>query len=279
MTKLNKQLLLVKVNRWAWRFVDKHASIRNVLSKALPSLADKLKDTFVPPGDGIICLPDDRLIEIGEKVQFQEDIALPLEVIDHFIDQSSYRAIMNFCLCRDANGCKDYPIDLGCLFIGEAARGIHPDLHRSATKEESREHVRLGREAGMVNIVGRAKFDSVVLDATPHNKLMTICCCCPCCCITRALPFVPPEISDFFQRMPGVSVHVNDSCTGCGECIDVCIYRGIKIDGETAEHTDSCRACGRCVQTCPNDSIEISVDDDTYVQQAIEMLSRHVDVT
>ncbi len=275
---MNKQLLL-DINRWVWSFVVKHEGLRGTLTKLLPSFANKLKESFVPPGDGIVCLPDNQLIQVNEEVQLQGDMVLPSQVINHFTEKSSYRAIMNFCLCRDANKCKDYPIELGCLFIGEAARSIHSDIHCSATIEEAKAHVQQWTEAGLVHIVGRAKFDSVILDAGPHDRLLTICGCCPCCCIARALPFIPPELSDMVQKMPGVSMHVNDTCIGCGKCMDICIFEGIKLDGTKAEDTDSCRACGRCAQVCPSDSIEISINDSTYVQKTIEMLSQHIDVT
>lgn len=276
---MNKKLFLIKANRGIWRFVSRHATVRNLLSKALPLLTDKLKDSFVPLGDNMVCLPEGGLIKVDQQSQAEKDMVLPIEVVDHFIEKSSYRAVMNFCLCRDANKCQDYPVDLGCLFLGEAAKNIHSDVHRSVTKEEARAHVRRYREAGLVNIIGRAKFDSIMLDAAPHDKLMTICGCCPCCCITRALPFVPSTLSDFYQKMPGICIQVSDNCIGCGTCVDACIYDGIVLDGDVARVTDSCRACGRCVRACPNNSLKISVTDATYVQQTIAMLSQHIDVS
>ncbi len=78
--------------------------------------------------------------------------------------------------------------------------------------------------------------------------------------------------------MPGVSMHVYNTCIGCGKCMDICIYEGIKLDGNKAEATTLCGACGRCAQVCPSDSIEVLITDDTY-QKTIEMISQHVDVT
>jgi hypothetical protein len=90
---------------------------------------------------------------------------------------------MNTCLCRDAKQCKDYPIDLGCLFLGEAALGINPRLGRGVTKREALEHIRRCREAGLVHLIGRNKLDTVWLGVGPGDKLLTICHCCPCCCL------------------------------------------------------------------------------------------------
>lgn len=44
---------------------------------------------------------------------------------------------------------------------------------------------------------------------------------------------------------------IKESCTGCGLCMDVCAYGGIKVNHEVAEVTDSCILCGRCVDVCP----------------------------
>ena len=269
---MNKQLTLLNINRWVWRFLTKHAGVRKRLTKYTHKLT-------APPGDGVVCLPDRRLLQVNEEVLTQENMVLPVQVIDHFIERSGYRAIMNFCLCRDANTCKNYPIDLGCIFLGEAAKGIHPDIHRSATKEEAKAHVQRLSQAGLVYIAGKVSFDATLLGVGPDDKLLLICGCCPCCCIARALPFIPRELSDTYQRMPGVSVQIKDTCIGCGECVEACIFEGVKLDGKRENITDSCRACGRCARVCPSDSIKISVTDDTFVQQTIDLLSKHVDVT
>jgi NAD-dependent dihydropyrimidine dehydrogenase PreA subunit len=275
---MEKKLFLLDVNRRAWRLVSGNDFLLSLLIKILPSLAGKLKDKFAPPGDGVICLPKGRLIQIGESAGTQENTVVPTQVIDHFIDNSSYRAIMNFCLCRDANNCKDYPIELGCLFLGEAARGIHPDIHRSVSKEQAKEHIRRGQEAGLLSIVGRAKFDSVLLDVTPHEKLLTICNCCPCCCITRGVPHISSELSEIYKKMPGVAIHIDDKCSGCGQCVEVCIYAGVEIVDAKASTTDSCRVCGRCAQVCPEKNIKVVIEDEDFVQKAIAQISENVDV-
>lgn len=45
---------------------------------------------------------------------------------------------------------------------------------------------------------------------------------------------------------------IKENCTGCGLCVDVCAYSGIKINDEgVAEVTESCILCGQCVDVCP----------------------------
>ena len=53
-----------------------------------------------------------------------QKVVIPLELIKESLKKVSYIAGMNECLCRDANDCEDYPHDLGCLFLGEAAKTV-----------------------------------------------------------------------------------------------------------------------------------------------------------
>lgn len=240
----------------------------------------KIIDRWLFAGDDIVYLPQDHVIQINEPLTRPDDVVLPSQVVEHFIAQANYHWIMDACICRDANDCEDYPVDLGCLFLGEAALGINPRLGRRATPEEALEHVRRGREAGLVHLVGRNKLDTVWLGVGPGDKLLTICNCCPCCCLWRILPNVVPRIGDKVTRMPGVTVAVTDRCIGCGTCTqDVCFVDAIQLIDERAVISDACRGCGRCVSVCPQSAIELSIDDAQFIDKTITRLAPLVDVS
>jgi hypothetical protein len=84
-------------------------------------------------------LPKDTIVEIKHEklIQPPDNIVLPSQVVEYFIRKTNYRFIMDFCLCRDAMHCKNHPIELGCLFLGDAARGINPEFGREATMENA----------------------------------------------------------------------------------------------------------------------------------------------
>ena len=231
-------------------------------------------------GDDIIYLPKDDVIQINKPVSQPEDMVLPSQVLEHFIEEATHHWIMNFCICRDASGCQDHPIDLGCLFLGEAVLDINPEFGRLASKEEALAHVRRCRDAGLVHLIGRNKLDTVWLGIGPGHKLLTICNCCPCCCLWKMIPEIDSFIAHKITKMPTVSVAVTESCVGCGLCVEgVCFVDAIRMDDEFAVIGDACRGCGRCLEICPADAIELSFDEDLSVRESIQRLSPLVDLS
>lgn len=248
----------------------------------LPILG-RLIDHWLFEGDDLIILPRDnavRTIQVHQSLGAAEQMVLPSRVVEHFIEQASFHWIMDFCICRDASGCEDYPIDLGCLFLGEAAAGINPELGRRVTKGEALAHARRCREAGLVHLIGRNKLDTLWLGVGPGDRLLTICNCCPCCCLWRVLPHIAPRVSTKITRMPGATVTVTDRCVGCGACTqDVCFVDAIQLVEGQAVISDVCRGCGRCLDVCPEEAIEISIDGSGFVERTIGRIAPLVDVS
>jgi len=46
-----------------------------------------------------------------------------------------------------------------------------------------------------------------------------------------------------------------DTCTGCGTCIDVCPTEAIKMESDKAVITWECMDCGACPRVCPEGAI------------------------
>lgn len=229
--------------------------------------------------DDLVYLPVNQSIPVNETIQHPGNLVLPSQVVDFFIEPATHRLIMNFCLCREGNHCQDYPRDFGCIFLGEAVLKINPLFGRLATKEETLEHARRCREAGLVHLVGRNQLDAIWLGAGPGEKLMTICSCCPCCCLWKTLPDLTPKISEKVARLPGVEVQVTDRCLGCGTCKEgVCFVNAIRLVDGQAFISGDCRGCGRCVEICPNEAIELAVRDGAYLKAVIQRLAKSVDI-
>lgn len=230
-------------------------------------------------GDDVIYLPKDNTIQINERVSKPDDMVLPSQVVDHFIEQSHYHWIMDFCICREGNDCQDYPTQYGCIFLGEAVLNINPAFGRLVTKQEALDHARRCRQAGLVHMVGRNRLDSTWLGVHPINRLMTICNCCPCCCLWKMLPQITPMIGDKITKMPGVEVQVTELCMGCGTCTEgICFTDAIQMTNGYAQINGDCRGCGRCVEICPNEAIELTIENASFVPDTVERLSSLVDL-
>lgn len=237
-------------------------------------------DRMLFDGDDIMYLPRDRAIKVNRSIDRPDEMVLPSSVVECFIEKANYHWIMDSCICRDSMNCENYPIDLGCLFLGEATLGINPKLGRRVTRDEALAHVGRCREAGLVHMVGRNKLDSVWLNVGPGEKLLTVCNCCPCCCLWRILPHIASRIGNKVTRMPGISVTVNDRCVGCGECAqNICFVGAIQMVDGLAVIGEECRGCGLCVSVCPQEAIEISVANEQFVEESVRRLDSLVNVT
>lgn len=241
----------------------------------------KMIDYALFDGDSIFYLPKDKTIPINESVDQPENLMAPSQIVEHFIKKAGYHWIMDFCICRDSTHCKDYPTDLGCLFLGEAATNINPKFGRLVTKKEALDHAKKCRDAGLVHLVGRNKLDTVWLNVGPGEKLMTICNCCPCCCLWKVLPVIKPDISAKISRLPGLTVSVTDQCIGCGTCTEnICFVEAIQLaDKHAIIDQVACKGCGRCVTVCPNEAIDVTLANSDYISASIEQLTTMVDVT
>jgi ferredoxin len=265
------------VNLLKYFFSDRYRFAEWTHNPLLGSAVDRV----LFEGDDIVYLPKDHTISINATIEEPLSTVLPSQIVTHFIEQAGYHWVMDFCICREAEDCGDYPQKLGCLFLGEAVLKINPKMGRLVSKDEALAHAERCRQAGLVHMIGRNKLDTVWLGANPGEKLLTICNCCPCCCLWKMLPHIHPSIGDKIARMPGVQVAVSDQCAGCGTCTErICFVDAIylKEDG-LAQIGESCRGCGRCVEVCPNQAIELNVEDPIFLPRIIDRLTSLVDVS
>lgn len=250
--------------------------------KKVPPLG-KIVDKLFFEGDDIQVIPRDSSIQeikINTDIEVPKDTILPSQVLKEMIRKSKYHFIMNNCICRVSNDCKDYPQDLGCLFLGKGSKRISTKLGRVVSKDEALEYVDKCGEAGLVTIIGRNKIDSVWLNTGPKEELLSICGCCPCCCLWKMTTDLPENIGKSFSKMIGIKIGFNeDICTGCGICSEnICFLEAISIqNGKAKINMEKCRVCGRCAEICPKGAISIKMMNDA-VERSIERILPLVDV-
>lgn len=266
-----------------------------LLKKTFPNVRMIAKSTKIPiigriidymlfQGDDIIYLPKNavakQVIRVNQSIEQPNETVLPSQIVHHFIDMANFHWIMDFCLCRDSMKCEDYPIDYGCLFMGEAAKTINPQLGRAVSKEEAHEYIRKCDDEGLVHLIGRNKLDAMWLGANPGDRLLTVCNCCPCCCLWRVVQDVNPDIARKITKMAGVRVEVTDACVGCGTCTEgICFANAISLVNDRSVISDDCRGCGRCIEVCPEGAIRLHIDDPDFYEKSVKRVSEVVDVT
>lgn len=259
-----------------------------LLEKMLPHRFKLAKLTQMPPlriiiekmvfeNNNLTYLPKDNTISIplNKQVGLGDNIVISSKIIEHFIEQSTYHVIMNSCICRKGSKCKNYPQDLGCLFMGEAAKKIPAELSRHVTKKEALDHIKTCQENGLVHLIGRDKLDETWLGVGSKIPLITVCNCCDCCCLWKMIPTLDKKLSSTIHKIPGISINVDERCVGCGNCTkDICFVNAIEIKDGKAIISDECRICGRCAEICPNNAIKIKIEDTDFIEKTIERVKK-----
>lgn len=256
--------------------------IRKLLQNTQRTLLGRFSGFFsVPLLSGknfhITYLPINRRInDIGESV-------IPRKVIEQIIRESSYRAVIKRCTCRDGNGCHDYPIDLGCLLVGEGAREIDTGVSRHVSREEALAHVHTCIDRGLVPFVGRFKADNYLWGVRDRGKLLTICFCCHCCCVIKnSLKHLPPISHKSLVKLKGLEIVTDEqACTLCGACVTECFMEArIRKGDRIVYDTHCCKGCGRCLTVCPEKAISAEVADvDEAVADVLDRVRKRIDYT
>ncbi len=185
-----------------------------------------------------------------------------LHVLDYersssVIKTASHRGI-SMCYCRHkmehlGKACSA-PMNICMTFNNTAATLIK---HGHARQVDKIEGMDLLQQAYDNNLV---QFGENV-----QNQVDFICNCCGCCCeamiAARRFAIMNPVHTTNF--LPDV----NDDCTGCGRCVNVCPVEAMTLvsanDPEKPKkkvaklEEEICLGCGLCVKQCKNDNIEL----------------------
>ena len=215
-----------------------------------------------------------------------ENVVVPYKVFEHFINKAS-NIVLRTCPCRERWDCQDYPIELGCIFMGDDTKNmaLSPEEGYVATKEQALEHVRKAIDAGLVPLIGRnvaeAEDGHGIVDS---GKFLGGCFCCECCCIgvkTRQYGAYSSMSGDNPGSVEGMKINVDlEKCVGCGTCVEICPFDFRRvIDDKIVVDADQCIGCGRCVNVCPNGAISVNIEDPEYLEKFITKLESIVDVT
>ena len=226
---------------------------------------------------------DVTFIPINQELEDNGSTVLPKQVVEDMIRRSCHRVILPICLCRVGCRCQDYPMEIGCIFLGEGAKQIDPSIGRAVSVEEALEHMERAIAEGLIPQIGRVDPDPLMLGVRMRDweRFLTLCFCCTCCCIAmRNQLSWDQDMRGRMHRLEGLSIEISDECDGCGKCAKQCFAQAIVIEDKLARITEDCKGCGLCVDVCPREAISISVTDGyRLLTDALSRIQNYADVT
>ena len=199
---------------------------------------------------------------LGEIEQTEEE----QQYIKESLKNISFIGGMDHCLCREANKCKDYPQDFGCLFLGEPGRHIlKHGLGRELTYEEACQRIDKAAELGLMCQAAWLEIEHWfwAIRNDQEDKFLEVCFCCPCCCVgMRLMRNTTIKERHRFHPSGWTAVADRTKCVGCKMCVSKengCPIDAISIgeDGKVVIDQETCLGCGICKNKCKLGVIKI----------------------
>jgi Pyruvate/2-oxoacid:ferredoxin oxidoreductase delta subunit len=197
-----------------------------------------------------------------------DTVSLPENLMKKAVKDATFRAIMNSCICRDAQGCTDYPRDLGCVFLGDAAKVcVNNGIAREASLHECLDHIDRAARHGLTGQALWVEVEKYLWGFENHQTLrfMEFCFCCPCCCTGyRFAHRADRNTRLLFHRSTGWTVRIAPTtCVTCMACHGICPRHAIDIDDGFPWINSDCGGCGLCVNVCKTGSLTLERTSDS----------------
>jgi ferredoxin len=186
-----------------------------------------------------------RVIPVRESLSAKQWV-IPTEQVLAILEAATTIALAK-CVCRSHYKRCDHPVEV-CLLLNDVGNRIVSKGHgRHISLQEASAVVKTANERGLVHL-------SLY---RPDHELYALCSCCRCCCHDLQL-LLTYDRRDLVVHSDYVAVVDNDACTGCGTCVDRCVFGACQWNHEEVIHDlSACYGCGLCVTTCPGEAISL----------------------
>ncbi|MCJ7652439.1 MAG: hypothetical protein MUO75_01915 [Actinobacteria bacterium] len=170
------------------------------------------------------------------------------EDIEQFIESiGPTRIAVGPCRCRTANRACDHALETDIVI--RTGFGIWRDLfnkeYREINASETVGILKKSHEQGMAQIAFKH------MDIGTNENYFVICnCCADGCMPLLALQFYGPDKYPFHKGNRRAFLQ-SAACTGCGTCVDYCVFSARSVMGGKAR-IGECFGCGLCASHCPS---------------------------
>ena len=244
--------------------------LANLFEKLLDELKDQIQDHYETLAPQFKSAPavdrtvPNRLNEDGEPIKIipvqktldnSEEFVLPSQSVEEIINKFDDIAV-GYCFCRQRRGllgddCNTKAPTLNCFTFGKSAR--HTAAQGFAKKVTKDEALKIMRQAAQAGLIHKA-FHPGSRESSPETS---ICNCCKDCCDTLGLwrKGTLPMINSTYH----LAVIDQDTCTGCGTCVEWCPTDAIALneEGLALRDENACLGCGVCSRFCPEEAISL----------------------
>jgi UDP-glucose 4-epimerase len=210
------------------------------------------------------------IIPVQQAIRGTESTVLPYQILKPIVEKADGHMLLGRCPCRNAEKCESYPHDFGCLFLGKSVTEVSSKIGFQTNAAGAMAHVDQALKMGLVPMIVHASFDAALI-SVPYEKMLAICFCCECCCTIRhSMRLGPSTFDDTMQRLPGLTVKINQDCVACGDCHTVCPVNAIHFQGSLSViDQDRCKGCGVCAAICPEGAPRLFLDESIDVVEKL----------
>jgi ferredoxin len=180
-----------------------------------------------------------KVIPVKESLVAQQWV-LPSEQALEILKNARSFALAD-CICRTHYARCNKPREV-CLLIDELSdKVVGHNKARRITFDEAAAVLKKADEHGLVHMTLHM----------PGRKIYALCSCCACCCHDLQL-IQDYNRRDLVVRSDYIAVTDQKHCTGCGRCIERCVFGARALcDGVIEFDAKACLGCGLCVSICP----------------------------
>ena len=237
--------------RWTGRYIGHQKK------KTLPRMREEEKKAWAEKTHFKVLTPEDSrsIVTLDQKIELtSNEKVIPFATAREIILTAPPEIAVYECGCRASspNPCEPTQV---CIVIGQPFVDFilrhHPQTSRRISQEEALEIIRSEHRRGHVQT---AWFKDICF-----GRFYALCNCCKCCCIgiqaltKHNIPMAAPS---------GYAARVDDgACSGCGECVDACVFEAIRLDGHASVIWETCMGCGVCVEACPSRALSLKRDE------------------